>query len=52
MKNYAKPNMEIIYVGTEDDVIRTSTVDNVKNSNDNTFINDGGWDLGNLTNGN
>ena len=32
MKNYAKPNMEIIYVGTEDDVIRTSTVDNVKNS--------------------
>lgn len=48
MKNYAKPNMEIIYVGTEDDVIRTSTVDNVNNSNDNIFDNNGGWDLSNL----
>ena len=48
MKNYAKPNMEIIYVGTEDDVIRTSTVDNVKNSNDNIFDNNGGWDLSQL----
>ncbi len=48
MKNYAKPNMEIIYVGTEDDVIRTSTVDNVKNSNDNIFNNNGDWDLSQL----
>ncbi len=48
MKNYAKPNMEIIYVGTEDDVIRTSTVDNVKNSNDNIFNKDGDWDLSKL----
>lgn len=48
MKNYAKPNMEIIYVGTEDDVIRTSTVDNVKNSNDNIFNNNGDWDLSKL----
>ena len=40
--------MEIIYVGTEDDVIRTSTVDNVNNSNDNIFDNNGGWDLSNL----
>ena len=48
MKNYAKPNMEMIYVGTEDDVIRTSIVDNVKNSNDNIFNNDGGWDLSQL----
>lgn len=48
MKNYAKPNMEIIYVGTEDDVIRTSTVEDVNNSNDNIFNNDGGWDLSNL----
>lgn len=47
MKNYAKPNMEIIYVGTEDDVIRTSTVDNVNNSKDNIF-NNGDWDLSNL----
>ena len=39
--------MEIIYVGTEDDVIRTSTVDNVKNSNDNIF-NNGDWDLSQL----
>ena len=39
--------MEIIYVGTEDDVIRTSTVDNVKNSKDNIF-NNGDWDLSNL----
>lgn len=49
MKNYAKPNMEIIYVGTEDDVIRTSTVDNVKNSNDNIFNKDGDWDLSKLS---
>ena len=48
MKNYAKPNMEIIYVGTEDDVIRTSNVDNVKNSNDNIFNKDGDWDLSQL----
>ena len=48
MKNYAKPNMEIIYVGTEDDVIRTSTVEDVNNSNDNIFNNDGGWDLSQL----
>lgn len=48
MKNYAKPNMEIIYVGTEEDVIRTSTVDNVNNSKDNIFNNDGGWDLSQL----
>lgn len=48
MKNYAKPNMEIIYVGTEDDVIRTSIVEDVNNSRDNTFNNDGGWDLSNL----
>lgn len=48
MKNYAKPNMEIIYVGTEDDVIRTSTVDNVNNTKDNIFNNDGGWDLSQL----
>lgn len=48
MKNYAKPNMEIIYVGTEDDVIRTSTVDNVNNSNDNIFNKDGDWDLSKL----
>lgn len=48
MKNYAKPNMEIIYVGTEDDVIRTSTVEDVNNSKDNIFNNDGGWDLSNL----
>lgn len=47
MKNYAKPNMEIIYVGTEDDVIRTSTVDNVNNSKDNIF-NNGDWDLSKL----
>lgn len=47
MKNYAKPNMEIIYVGTEDDVIRTSTVDNVNNSKDNIF-NNGDWDLSQL----
>lgn len=47
MKNYAKPNMEIIYVGTEDDVIRTSTVDNVNNTNDNIF-NNGDWDLSKL----
>ena len=40
--------MEIIYVGTEDDVIRTSTVDNVNNSKDNIFNNDGGWDLSQL----
>lgn len=49
MKNYAKPNMEIIYVGTEDDVIRTSTVDNVNNTNDNIFDKDGTWDLGDLS---
>ena len=48
MKNYAKPNMEIIYVGTEDDVIRTSTVDNVNNSKDNIF-NNGDWDLSQLS---
>ncbi len=48
MKNYAKPNMEIIYVGTEDDVIRTSTVEDVNNSKDNIFNNDGGWDLSQL----
>lgn len=47
MKNYAKPNMEIIYVGTEDDVIRTSTVEDVNNSKDNIF-NNGDWDLSNL----
>ncbi len=41
--------MEIIYVGTEDDVIRTSTVDNVKNSNDNIFNKDGDWDLSKLS---
>ena len=40
--------MEIIYVGTEDDVIRTSTVDNVNNTKDNIFNNDGGWDLSKL----
>ena len=39
--------MEIIYVGTEDDVIRTSTVDNVNNSKDNIF-NNGDWDLSKL----
>lgn len=43
MKNYAKPNMEIIYVGTEDDVIRTSPVDN-----DNIFDKDGNWNLDDL----
>lgn len=48
MKNYAKPNMEIIYVGTEDDVIRTSTVEDVNNSKDNIFNNDGDWDLSQL----
>ncbi len=48
MKNYAKPNMEIIYVGTEDDVIRTSTVEDVNNTKDNIFNNDGGWDLSQL----
>lgn len=47
MKNYAKPNMEIIYVGTEDDVIRTSTVEDENNSKDNIF-NNGDWDLSNL----
>lgn len=47
MKNYAKPNMEIIYVGTEDDVIRTSTVEDVNNSKDNIF-NNGDWDLSQL----
>ncbi len=47
MKNYAKPNMEIIYVGTEDDVIRTSTVEDVNNSKDNIF-NNGDWDLSKL----
>ena len=47
MKNYAKPNMEIFYVGTEDDVIRTSTVEDVNNSKDNIF-NNGDWDLSKL----
>lgn len=45
MKNYAKPNMEIIKIGNEADIVTTSpTTDNI--------FNDGGWDLGNLANGN
>lgn len=43
MKNYAKPNMEII--GIVADIVMASPF------NDNIF-NDGEWDLGNLANGN
>ena len=45
MKNYAKPNMEIIKIGDKADIVTTSP------TNDNIF-NDGEWDLGNLANGN
>lgn len=41
MKNYAKPNMEIIKIGDEVDIITTSP------TNDNIF-NDGDWDLSKL----
>ncbi len=45
MEIYAKPNMEIIKIGNETDVVTASP------TNDNIF-NDGEWDLGNLGNGN
>ena len=45
MKNYAKPNMEIIKIGNEADIVTASP------TNDNIF-NDGERDHGNLGNGN
>ena len=45
MKNYAKPNMEIVKIGNEADILTASP------ANDNIFT-DGEWDLGNLANGN
>ena len=45
MKNYAKPNMEILKIGNEADIVTASQI-NYK------IFNDGEWDFGNLANGN
>lgn len=42
MKNYAKPNMEIIKIGNEADIVTTSPV------KDNIFDKDGNWNLDDL----
>ena len=45
MKNYAKPNMEILKIGNEADIVTASQINENK-------LKDGEWDFGNLANGN